>query len=338
MWIVVGQFLANCIVYAAGLRTDSYAYRIPYAVQWSVPVVMLCAIFFIPESPWYLVRVKKLDQARNSLDRLFKFSGEDTEQQLLRIQEVIELESHNKSTAKWIDLFRGNNLRRTMIATMVFVCQELAGVQFVLGYSTYFFELAGFPTPSAFKLGIGTLALALVGNFIGLALINRVGRRSLFFWGMISCTVDCLGLGICSLIPGQPALWGQAAFTMLYMLAFQSGIGPVAYALFAEISSVKLRSKTVGWGVCVNQFFVGVTQVFLPYLINPNEANLEGKVGWIFFGVGVAGSFYAYWFVPETMGRSVDEIDELFERGIPARKFHKIVLDADRSAIYNAKI
>ena len=95
---------------------------------------------------------------------------------------------------------------------------------------------------------------------------------------MIACTLDCLGLGICSLIPGQSALWGQAAFTMIYMLAYQSGIGPVAYALYAELSSAKLRTKTIAWGIMVNQFFVGVTQVFMPYLVNPNEANLQGKV------------------------------------------------------------
>ncbi len=74
---------------------------------------------------------------------------------------------------------------------------------------------------------------------------------------------------------------------MLYMLIYQAGIGPVAYAIYAEISSAKLRSNTVAWGVCMNQTFGGITQVFLPYLINPKEANLQGKVGWIFGGVGV---------------------------------------------------
>ena len=72
------------------------------------------------------------------------------------------------------------------------------------------------------------------------------------------------------------------------------------------------------------------------YLVNPDEANLQGKVGWIFFGVCAIGTVWAYYYVPETAGRNVDELDELFNRKIPARKMHKIKLDLDRSATYNA--
>jgi hypothetical protein len=114
-----------------------------------------------------------------------------------------------------------------------------------------------FPTAQSFKLNVGTLCLAVVGNAIGLSLINRVGRRRLFLVGMATCCVDCLCLGICSVIPGQKALWGQASFTMIYMLAFMSGIGPVAYALCGELGSAKLRAKTVGFGMAVHNISVG---------------------------------------------------------------------------------
>ncbi|KZO98348.1 maltose permease [Calocera viscosa TUFC12733] len=336
-WVVLGQFLATVVVYAQGQRTDSFAYRVPYAIQWIFPVILALGLFFIPESPWYLVRKGKHDKALRSLEQVLRGSGADPKLHLRQIQETIELEAQHKEEGRWIDLFKGTNRRRTFIASMVFVCQEMAGVQFVLGYSTYFFELAGFATANAFKLGIGTLALAMVGNFIGLATIEHLGRRTLFFWGMIACTVDCLLLGICSVVPGQGALWGQAAFTMIYMLAYQSGIGPVGYCVYAEISSAQLRSKTIAWGVMVNQVFAGVVQVINPYLINPNEANLEGKVGWIFGGIGVFGTIYTWFFIPETKGRTVDEIDELFERRISARDFGKAKIGEDRTVHIDEK-
>jgi len=233
--------------------------------------------------------------------------------------------------ATWADLFRGNDLRRTVITAMVFVCQEMVGVQFVLGYSTYFFELAGFNDSDSFSLGVGTLAIAFVGNLLGIAFTNYLGRRPIFFWGMVACTIDCLMIAILSLVPGTGALWGMGVFTMLYMLVYQAGIGPLAYCIYAEISSARLRSKTVAWGVMVNQAFGLLITVINPYLINPNEANLQGKVGWIFGGFGAIFTVWAYFGVPETSGRTIDEIDILFAKGIPARKFHKYVItDADR--------
>jgi SP family general alpha glucoside:H+ symporter-like MFS transporter len=322
---------------------------------------MLLTLPFIPESPWHLVRKGKMEEARKALVRLYWLSGDDVDQHLARIDEVVLLEAHNKDngTGTYLDLFRRTNLRRTIVVAVVFMCQEFAGVQFVLGFSTYFFQLAGFPVAQSFKLNIGTLSLAFVGNLIGLSLINRVGRRRLFIVGMCTCAADCLGLAICSMIPGQAALWGQASFTMIYMLAFQSGIGPVAYALVGELGSAKLRAKTVGWGMAVHNTSVGelissswdrigmqpltedrpgTTQVILPYLVNPDQANLKGKVGWIFFGVAVVGAIWAYFFVPETAHRNSDELDELFARGIPARKFHKTELGLDRSAAFETEI
>jgi SP family general alpha glucoside:H+ symporter-like MFS transporter len=349
------------VTYACGTRNDNWAWRIPLAVQWSVPALMLLTLPFIPESPWHLVRKGKMEEARKALVRLYWLSGDDVDQHLARIDEVVLLEAHNKDngTGTYLDLFRRTNLRRTIVVAVVFMCQEFAGVQFVLGFSTYFFQLAGFPVAQSFKLNIGTLSLAFVGNLIGLSLINRVGRRRLFIVGMCTCAADCLGLAICSMIPGQAALWGQASFTMIYMLAFQSGIGPVAYALVGELGSAKLRAKTVGWGMAVHNTSVGelissswdrigmqpltedrpgTTQVILPYLVNPDQANLKGKVGWIFFGVAVVGAIWAYFFVPETAHRNIDELDELFARGIPARKFHKTELGLDRSAAFETEI
>jgi SP family general alpha glucoside:H+ symporter-like MFS transporter len=153
---------------------------------------------------------------------------------------------------------------------------------------------------------------------------------------MIACTLVCLGVAVCSLIPGQSAPWGQANFTVIYMFVFEAGIGPVAYALNAELGSAKLRNKTVAWGMAVNNFWIGVTTTILPYLVNPDEANLKGKVGWIFFGSGVLSIIWSYSFIPETAGGNVDELDQLFAWRIPPRRFHKTVLDLDRSATYNA--
>jgi len=330
-WIVVGQFLSSVIIKGTGQLDSTYAYKVPLAIQWVFPLLILIGLPFVPESPWYFVRKNQMEKAKNSLRRLIGNTGADLDLHVARIKETIELEERLEGQARWIDLFKGSDLRRTWITAMVFICQEMVGVQFVLGYSTYFFELAGFSTSDSFSLGVGTLAIAFAGNLLGIAFTNYLGRRPIFFWGMVACTIDCLMIAILSLIPGNGALWGMGVFTMLYMLVYQAGIGPLAYCIYAEISSARLRSKTVAWGVMVNQAFGLLITVVNPYLINPNEANLQGKVGWIFGGFGLIFTIWSYFGIPETSGRTIDEIDILFARNVPSRKFHKYVItEADR--------
>jgi len=326
-WIVIGQFLSSLVIKGTGNRTDSYAYKIPLAVQWVFPVIVLSLLPFVPESPWYLVRKNRMADAKHAVDRLFGGTGTDLDLHLAQIKETIDLEEREAHEARWIDLFKGTNRRRTWIASMVFVCQEMVGVQFVLGYSVYFFELAGFNDSNAFGLGVGTLGLAIVGNIIGIAFTNRLGRRPIFVWGMVACTVDTLLIGILSCVPGTGALWAMGVFTMLYMLAYQSGIGPLAYCIYAEVSSSRLRSKTIAWGVAVNQVSALIINVINPYMINPDEGNLQGKVGWIFGGLGVIFTIWSYFGIPETGGRTIDEIDILFERHVPSRQFAAYVID-----------
>ena len=94
--------------------------------------------------------------------------------------------------------------------------------------------------------------------------------------------------------------------------------GPVGYVLFAEVSSAKLRSKTVGIGICVNwlceiptSYLCVATSFALasadPFRVNSNEVNSGGYIGFIFGVLAFLGSVWAFFFIPETKGRTVDE-------------------------------
>jgi SP family general alpha glucoside:H+ symporter-like MFS transporter len=83
--------------------------------------------------------------------------------------------------------------------------------------------------------------------------------------------------------------------------------GPLTYTYTAEIGSARLRSRVIAWGNICNQFFSLIIQVINPYMINPDEANLQGKVGWLFGGMSIPAAIAAWYFVPETGGRTTDE-------------------------------
>jgi Na+/melibiose symporter-like transporter len=102
---------------------------------------------------------------------------------------TVEEDSELSNAARWDQCFRGTNLIRTTISVGAFACQHLSGIVFVLGFSTYFFELAGIQTSHAFDLGVGVTACGVVGVMISWAAINTLGRRKLFVWGMIGMTI-----------------------------------------------------------------------------------------------------------------------------------------------------
>ena len=341
LWIVIGQFLSNCVIEGTGTRPDAYAYRIPFAIQWIFPVILLIGLPFAPESPWYLIRRGRIEAAARVINHLGRGSV-DVELFVQQIQETIAIEEQNKASTTYLDCFRGANRRRTIIALMVFVLQQSTGVVFVLGFSTYFFQLAGFNDSNSFRLGVGVTAIGIVGNLCALFTVNRFGRRGLFFWGMVACTVINFCVAFSSLPNNNAGNWAAAAFvgisrllcgpfadrqTIIYNYAYQCGIGPLGYIIFAEVGSAKLRSKTVGIGICANQILGTVANVVIPYLVNPDEANLKGKVGFIFGGLGLIGCVWTWFGIPETKSRTVDELDALFEARVPANKFSQTRLE-----------
>jgi SP family general alpha glucoside:H+ symporter-like MFS transporter len=142
---VMGQLLANGVTAGTSTLTDHWAYSIPFALQWFWVLIILPGMFFIPESPWWLVRKGRLDDAEHALRRLSS-KGVNVAATLA----VMEAGS------TYLDCFNSHNLKRTEISIGVYCTQVLSGI-YLINYGTYFFQLAGLATKDAFTMGIGFL-------------------------------------------------------------------------------------------------------------------------------------------------------------------------------------
>lgn len=205
----------------------------------------------------------------------------------------------------------------------IFAVAQLTGVVFTIGYSSYFFQLAGLTASSSFSLSVGVSLLGLVGVICSWFLINRTGRRSTSFVGTAVLTGLLFLIGILDVAPGGNigTVYGQVACVVAFAFVFLLTIGPMGWTLFAEISSPRLRSRTVGLGIVVQNSFGVLMNIVVPLLINPDAANLGGRIGFIFGGTALASCLWVFLRVPETAHRSFEELDWLFEKGVPARKF-----------------
>ncbi|KAL2829441.1 maltose permease [Aspergillus cavernicola] len=316
--ICVGQLLSNAVVKGFGERTDKWAYGAPFAVQLSFTVILLIGLPFAPESPWYLVRKNQIDRARASLKTLW---GTDCD--VTGVLDMIQLsveESAGQAKASFLDCVRGTNLLRTIISLGGFVCQHLVGIIFVLGYSTYFFELAGLATSHSFDMGVGVTACGVLGNFCSWFILNSFGRRKTFLAGMAILTALLLLIGIMDVVPTAAAKWVQASCTVLYAFVYFMSIGAISFVLLGEVSTILLRAKTAALATATQAVFGIVMNVAVPYMVNPDEANMKGKVGFIFGGCAAVATVVSWFYIPELKGRTFEEIDIMFSRKVSPRR------------------
>ena len=275
--IALGQLISNSVIKGFGGRSDHWAYRGPFAIQLFFAAFLAVGLVFAPESPWWLIRQGKLDQARKSLRKLYG-NKINLDTKLSAMQATVDQEVLEKQGG-WLDCFRGVNRLRTGISCGVFACQHMVGIIFVLGYSTYLFELAGLPDSQAFNLGVGVTACGVFGNICSWWLVNSTGRRKVFVFGMVTLTAILLLIGIMDVIPTSAAKWVQSSFTVIYAFVYFLTIGAMAFALLGEVSSTALRARTTAFATATQALFGIAMNFAIPYMVNPDEGNLRGKVG-----------------------------------------------------------
>ncbi|KAF2217804.1 hypothetical protein CERZMDRAFT_80476 [Cercospora zeae-maydis SCOH1-5] len=329
-----GQLIAAGVLEAFATSNSRWAYRIPFALQWIFPLPLFLLIWFCPESPWWLVRRGRTEEAAHALRRLASRSSTICpEETIALIQHTNQLEDEVQSGTSYWSCFEGVDLRRTEIVCMTFAAQIWCGSP-LGGSPTYFFLQAGVPTSTAFKFSVGGLGLASLGTIISWFLLSRIGRRTLYVWGMALLTACLLITGIvAATFRGSTSSYVQAGFVMAWLLVYYLTVGPVCYAIISETSAVRLRNKSV----CLSRISYYISQVvgnvIEPYMVNPGNANWQGKAALFWAGTSSIFLVWTYFRLPETKDRSYEELNILFQQGVSARKFSKFKVDAyaDRS-------
>ena len=123
----IGQFIAAGILKGLLNVDNEWAYRIPFALQWIWPLPIGLAVLFAPESPWWLLRTGKHDEAARSLRRLTNKTEAEIRGTLAQMDHTIGIEEELESGSSYWDCFKGDNLRRTEICCMTFAGQMLSG-------------------------------------------------------------------------------------------------------------------------------------------------------------------------------------------------------------------
>lgn len=226
-----------------------------------------------------------------------------------------------------------------------------------MGFSTYFYKNAGLPTEQAFNLTLAQYGLGFFGTIGSWVLMSYFGRRTLYLGGLIVLMVLLIGIGGAGFAPANDTIvqtkraagpatgsagaaevkvnvaasWAVGSLLLVFTLIYDFTVGPVCYAIVAESSSTRLRQKTIVMARMVYNVCGVINNFLLPAQLNPGRWNWGAKTGLFWAGVCFLCCIWCYFRLPETGGRTYNELTILFENKVSARKFATTKVDAFRS-------
>ncbi|KAL5498337.1 hypothetical protein ACEPAH_2479 [Sanghuangporus vaninii] len=324
-FVNVGIFVGAVVSDVFSENLSKLSYQAQLCILYVVPVWLFFVIWLVPESPrWLLVNEKKRDAERSLVKlRPKETTREEIEEEVKIIEDAILAEKQTESDVVWSDIWKGTDLRRTLLCISCSTFHAACGANVLVGYATFFFQLAGTGDPF-----LDTVILQSVNVFTSLCslpLARRFGRRTLLLSGFAMTFVSMLSVAIVYTATSShrtPAV-GKTLVALLCLFngSYGATIGPLSWVAAGEMTANRLRSHAFGVSMAIGFFFAWLIVFTTPYFINPENLTWGAKVAWIWAPCNLITLIFIFFFIPETKGRSLEELDQLFIERVPARKF-----------------
>jgi sugar porter (SP) family MFS transporter len=327
--IVSGVCIAFYVTYGTRNMAGEVAFRLPFGLQMVSATILGVGLMMYPYSPRWLALVGRKEECLQSLKRLRGLPETDsrvqTEYTAILAEVDVEMslqEKHHPGASGfklemlgWLDLLKKKMWRRTAVACGVTFFQQFSGINGFIYYAPTLFASLGLDPEMALTMSGVFNLLQLVGVIVCLCIIDHVGRRPLAIFGALGGAITW---GIMAVLTGlysdnwaahTAAGWAAVAMAFMFILIFGASYSCLGWILPAEVYTGGSRAKGVALAVCVNwlcNFTVGVS--------TPPMLEGIGFGMYVFYGsMCLLGSIWAYFLVPETMGKTLEQMDLVFK-------------------------
>lgn len=294
-----------------------FAYCVgPYlTIKWfslvcSLPSVLFIILVFlyVPESPHYYVSKNLSIKAAQSLAKFRNQSLELVKEELEEIKQYVVESLANKGKCK--DLFICEGLKKAfLINIMLTIIQQFSGISVLLSYMQSIFVATGSEIPSEIS-SIIIAAVLLLASALTPLVVDRLGRRPILLFSTLTTSISQGIIGLYFYLENNKydaaaISWLPLFSLIIYMLSFNLGIGPLPWVIMGEMFPPNLKSIAASIIVASNSFLAFFTAIIFPYFIIYCGMAVSF---WIFSICCMAGCIFIHFFVLETKGKSLNEI------------------------------
>jgi sugar porter (SP) family MFS transporter len=279
----------------------------------AVPGLLLgLGMLYLPESPRWLAKHGQTDKALKILGRIRGTSNVAAE-----FQEIQSTLSQGGEHGSWSELLSPAVRPALVVGVGLAVFQQITGINTVIYYAPTILQSAGISSASGAILataGIGVVNVVM--TLVSMWLIDKMGRRPLLLTGTAGIVITLGILGFAFLKPGGSLAQVAVVTLMAYVASFAISLGPIFWLLIAEIYPLKIRGVAEGTAAASNwaaNLLVSLTFLTLVQALGPT------RTFWLYALFGVAAWIFSYYLVPETKGRTLEQIEQSFHGKVATR-------------------
>lgn len=318
MLITVGIAAGFFIAYGSSRLHGSLAWRTPFIVEAAHGIILASGMLFVPYSPRWLVQRGRFDEAKSVLQKYR--DSEDVEDELLSIRG--SLEDRSTPQASFSEVFAKRYIRRSALGIFIMAFMMLSGVDTVLYYAPILFAQAGFPSQRASFLASGVSGIVnLLCTIPAQLWVDKWGRKIPLIGGGMAMSICYLGIGTLYAIYGEKVngeiringkapQWTVIALIYIFIGNFAWSWAVVIKIYACEIMPTRLRAKACAIQQLANWMVNFTVTLTAPMFL---RASPSGPY-FLFCSATFFTSVVCYLFMPETKEKSLEEIEELFEK------------------------
>ena len=265
-------------------------------------ILFFILLFFVPESPRWLVKENRSDEALKILNKINR--PEETHRILKEIKETV-----NEEKGSFLDLFKPGIRKAMVVGSVLALFSQITGINAIIYYAPEIFKQVGFGSESALFQTMIIGFVNMLFTLVAIRFIDYWGRRTLLIWG-ISGMVSCLlGMGMFfyfEITSGSLLL----LFILGFIASFASSLGPIPWVLISEIFPTKTRGTAMSFSIVILWLGVVLITQFFPVLLS-----LFGGAFtfWIFMINALILLIFTLIFIPETKQKTLEEIQEIWK-------------------------
>ncbi|KAI8671896.1 MFS domain-containing protein [Fusarium keratoplasticum] len=325
MWWL-GSIIASWTIFGCSKWDNPYAFRIPIWGQLVSSVIVGCGVWFVPESPRWLIAHGKIEQAKAVLAKYHGEGLEDHPMVLLQMEEMKHSIRQDASDKKWWDyreLVNTRSAHRRLICVLGMAAfGQLSGNSVTGYYLPVMVQNAGITSESTQLLLNGlNPVFCFIASILGARFSDKIGRRPLLLYSIFFCSICFAVMTGTSKLATSGGGNASAAnttivFVFLFGVAFSFGWTPLQTMYIVETLTTATRAK----GTAVSNLTSAAASVVIQYSSAPAFEDI-GYYFYIFFVFwDIFEGIFIYFYFPETKERTLEEMDEVFEAKNPVKK------------------